>query len=168
MIADEFHNFTKGTSPEAFFAETRKYGAAFTVADQSIRQLPEGTSDFLLPNVSNLIAFRVSARDAEELGLEIGAPSADALRRLTTGEFYMKNVTPALVREGVHARLPARYPSNDRKQKHPIYLPAKIGTEVTAKECVTYSEAHHGRTREEVDRIIDRELTAARAAERTA
>jgi hypothetical protein len=167
VIVDEFHNFTKGTSPEAFFAETRKYGAAFTVADQSIRQLPDGSADYLLPNVSNLICFRVSAKDAEELGPEIGV-NPDALRRLTTGEFYMKNVTPDLVREGVHCQLPVRFASNDRKKKHPLYLPAKRGNEATKGDCYSYSEHHYGRTREEVDRIIDRELQAAYAAERRA
>jgi DNA helicase HerA-like ATPase len=65
VIVDEFHNFTKGTSPEAFFAETRKYGAAFITATQSGNQLDAGALDFILPNVSNVILFRLSGKDAK-------------------------------------------------------------------------------------------------------
>jgi len=168
VIVDEFHNFTKGTSPEAFFAETRKYASSFTVLDQSIRQLPPGSADFLLPNVSTLILFRLSAKDADELAPEIGAPSPDVLRRLKTGEFYMKTITPDAVFEGIHGQLPVRYAANDRKRKHPLYYPRKEGNEATKNDCYRYSEAHYGRTRDEVDRIIDRELDAAYAAERKA
>lgn len=161
VIADEFHNFTKGTSPEAFFAETRKYGAAFITASQSGRQLPDGSLDFILPNVSNLIAFRLSGKDAKELVLEIGAPSENVLVGLKTGETYMKTVMPRIVLTGLHVQMPVRYSSNDRKKKFPLVLPAKLGTEATKGECYGYSESHYGRTRAEVDRLIDSELEAA-------
>jgi hypothetical protein len=169
VIVDEFHNFTKGgNGPEQFLAETRKYGIAFTLASQSIAQLPKGAEDSIFANVSTLISMQVSGKDAALLAPELRVENAASLVDLKTGDMYAKVKRPDLVLTNQYITVPKWFRSGDRKHKFPQYLPLKKGDEASANTCHKYSEEHYGRKREAVETIISTRLEAAYAAERRA
>jgi hypothetical protein len=169
VVADEFHNFTKGgNGPEQFLAETRKYGVAFTLASQAIAQLPKGAEDSIFANVSTLISMQVSAKDAQILAPELRVPEPASLVELKTGDLYAKIKRPELVLTNQMVTVPSWYRSQDRKRKFPQYLPPKQGNETTKDACHKYSEDHYGRPRDVVERLINERLEAAYAAERRA
>jgi DNA helicase HerA-like ATPase len=90
LLIDEFHNFTRGNSHEYLLSETRKYGVALTIADQTIDQLPEGSEASIFGNVSSLIVGRVGARDADRLSKELGLPEPKTLLNLPPYYWYKK------------------------------------------------------------------------------
>jgi len=169
VIVDEFHNFTKGgNGPEQFLAETRKYGVAFTLASQSIAQLPKGAEDSIFANVSTLVSMQVSGKDAQLLAPELRVPEPASLVDLRTGDLYAKIKRPDLVLTNQHITVPKWFRSGDRKRKFPQFLPPKTGTEASANAFHRYSEDHYGRLRDAVERLITQRLEAAYAAERRA
>jgi|GEM_PF-3308048 len=169
VIADEFHNFTKGgNGPEQFLAETRKYGVAFTLASQAIAQLPKGSEDSIFANVSTLVSMQVSAKDAALLAPELRVDNPATLVDLKTGDLFAKIKRPDLVLTNQHIQVPYWYRANDRKKKFPQYLPLKQGTEVTKGRCYSYSQEHYGRPRDVVESLINGRVEAAYAAERRA
>lgn len=105
---DEFHNMSIGQSPEQILSESRKYNIAFTAADQTIAQLPEGSEASIFGNVSTLISGRLGAKDAERVTKELGPPlmSPHTLQGLRNFRWYAKTlradgfVTEAIPFEG--------------------------------------------------------------------
>lgn len=86
LYIDEFQNFTT----EAFasvLAEARKYALTLTVAHQYVAQLSEPVREAVFGNVGNLVAFRLSGRDAERLSAEIGGYAPEVFRDLDRGAF---------------------------------------------------------------------------------
>jgi hypothetical protein len=165
VIADEFHNFTKGgNGPDQLLSESRKYGISFILADQTFGQLSEGAVRSIFTNVSALISFCVSYEDAEKMAGELRVPEPSALIEQRAGELHAKIKTPNLVLTNQHAFLPVRFASHDRKKKFPIYLPTKRGYEVSANDCHRHSRANHGARREIVEARINESLEAALAA----
>lgn len=94
VYIDEFHNATRGNSPEQILSETRKYNIAFTAADQTIAQLPDGSEHAIFGNISTLIAGRLGAQDAERLAKELGYPleGPAPLQGLANYRWYVKTV----------------------------------------------------------------------------
>lgn len=72
-------------------AEGRKYGAALTIATQSLAALPPDDRAGLLANAGTLVSFRVGGEDAEilsrELAFKYGAPT---LTSLDMGEMVVR------------------------------------------------------------------------------
>jgi energy-coupling factor transporter ATP-binding protein EcfA2 len=163
VIADEFHNFTKGgNGPDQLLSESRKYALSFILADQTIGELPVAS---IFANVSLLAVFNVSAKDADQLGPELRMDSPGTLVELKAGEFWAKVKLPDLVLTKQHARLPIWYRSADRKkEKFPLYLQAKNGDECRPADCYRYSRENHGVQRTEVEAQINASLKAATAA----
>jgi hypothetical protein len=84
LIADEFHAYTTASISE-LLSEGRKFGLSAVLAHQFTHQLPKEILAGILGNAGTLIAFRLSAEDAETLGREF-APDVStrtlvALRR---------------------------------------------------------------------------------------
>lgn len=98
LYADEFQAFAgvaEGTWRE-LFSRGRRYGLALTLAHQYPSQLPEGLRDEIFGNVASLVAFNLSAKDAQAVrkelldrpALPVEAPpvSLEALVTLRTGQ----------------------------------------------------------------------------------
>ena len=66
LYIDEFQNFTTD-SISVILSEARKYRLNLVIAHQFIAQLQDKTRDAVFGNVGSMIAFRVGAKDAEEL-----------------------------------------------------------------------------------------------------
>lgn len=165
VIADEFHNFTKGgNGPDQLLSESRKYGITFILADQTFGQLSESAVRSIFSNASAVISFCVSGEDAEILAGELRVQEPLTLIELRSGEFYAKVKRPDLVLTNQHAELPVWYRSNDRKQKFPQYLQAKRGNECRISDLERYSHENYGMWRGEVEAQINESLEAALAA----
>lgn len=95
LYCDEFQSF----ATEAFstiLSEARKYGLCLTLANQFLGQLrsidnyvsgePQGLREAVLGNVANIVAFRVGAKDAQDLAAEIAPDTGvrDPVVRLLT------------------------------------------------------------------------------------
>jgi hypothetical protein len=98
LYADEFQTFagvSEGTWRE-LLSRGRRYGLALTLAHQYPSQLPEGLRDEIFGNVASLVAFGLSAHDAQVVRKELlelpllpvdAQPvSLEALVTLRTGE----------------------------------------------------------------------------------
>lgn len=82
LLADEFHAYTTEGLAQVL-AEGRKFGLCAALAHQHTAQLEPAVQAAILGNVGNLVAFNVSAADAELLAPEfIPEFSADDLVRL--------------------------------------------------------------------------------------
>ncbi|NCN53237.1 type IV secretory system conjugative DNA transfer family protein [Candidatus Wolfebacteria bacterium] len=66
LYIDEFQNFTTD-SISTILSEARKYRLNLVIAHQFIAQLEEKIRDSVFGNVGSMVAFRVGAKDAEEL-----------------------------------------------------------------------------------------------------
>ncbi|MEA2326229.1 MAG: hypothetical protein QOE68_1188, partial [Thermoanaerobaculia bacterium] len=169
IIADEFHNFTKGgTGPDQLLSESRKYNVSFILADQTFEQLSPSAVSQIFTNVSTLVAFCVSFKDAETLAGELHVQNPSNLIEQPTGTFHAKVKWPTLVLTSEDVEMRPWFRSSDRKHKFPQYLPAKLGNEAAAADCERYSRANHGMSREIVEARISESLEAAGAAERRA
>jgi hypothetical protein len=94
LAVDELGTFTT----EAFahgVSEARKFKLAVLMASQFSRQLPPNLRSALKANVANMIAFELSAEDAEEMAMEIGlnARNAHLLTQMRAGEVWLKTAT---------------------------------------------------------------------------
>jgi type IV secretory pathway TraG/TraD family ATPase VirD4 len=73
LYADEFQTFAgvaEGTWRE-LLSRGRRYGLALTLAHQHPSQLPRGLQDEILVNVGSIVAFGLSAKDAEVVRKEL-------------------------------------------------------------------------------------------------
>ena len=73
LYADEFQTFAgvaEGTWRE-LLSRGRRYGLALTLAHQHPSQLPHGLQDEILGNVASIVAFGLSAKDAEVVRKEL-------------------------------------------------------------------------------------------------
>ncbi len=73
LYADEFQTFAgvaEGTWRE-LLSRGRRYGVALTLAHQHPSQLPRGLQDEILGNVASIVAFGLSAKDAEVVRKEL-------------------------------------------------------------------------------------------------
>ena len=84
IYIDEFQNFTTDAFA-SMLSEIRKYGVSITAANQYLDQLSFEVRSSVFGNVGNLIVFRVSARDAENLSHEIGEFVPSQFRDLECG-----------------------------------------------------------------------------------
>jgi hypothetical protein len=66
LYVDEFQNFATD-SFATILSEARKYGLNLTVANQYIDQMPMEVRDAVFGNVGSIIAFRMSADDANKM-----------------------------------------------------------------------------------------------------
>lgn len=84
VLVDEMHTIP-GADYEAFLAELAKYGAALTLATQSLTRLNvldkeqhRALPATLFANIDGLFAFQVSAEDARYLARELGGEADEA------------------------------------------------------------------------------------------
>lgn len=144
VFIDEFHNLTRGNSQEHLLSETRKYGIALTLADQTIDQLPEGSEAGIFGNVSSLIIGRVGARDSERLSKELGLQEARALLTLPAYHWYLKVVNRGAVSDPLLIR--------------GLEPPTKRGDETTLDSVIRWSSQNFGSDWAKIDRELNRFL----------
>lgn len=81
LYADEFQNYTT-TGFVRILAETRKYGLALTLANQTLSSLETAVAQSILANVGSVFAFRCGREDAEALYTRIGLDSPGRIENL--------------------------------------------------------------------------------------
>lgn len=91
---DEFQNFTTDAFASAL-SEARKYRLNLTLAHQYLDQLDPAVRSAVFGNVGSIIAFRVSAGDAEHLSRELGDYVPTVFSDLSRGQ-----VCARLMQEG--------------------------------------------------------------------
>lgn len=141
LYVDEFYNFSTDIFP-SILSEARKYRLNLILAHQYMAQLTYDTKHAVLGNVGSIIAFRIGAKDAEELELEF-EPNYDieSLRKQNNHEIYFKLLTDGIPAEPSFARTSP---------------PAGHWTvsEASKEEVIAKSKKRFTRNREEVERDI--------------
>ena len=94
LYADEFQNFATD-SFATILSEARKYRLSLTLAHQFLAQLPLSLRQAVLGNAGSIVAFRISADDAETLSPEFGLPSPSAFTDLPNFHAWAR-----LIRDG--------------------------------------------------------------------
>ncbi|MCF6743556.1 type IV secretory system conjugative DNA transfer family protein [Blastococcus sp. KM273128] len=84
-VQDYLHT---GTPLDEVLAQTRGYGAGFTLAHQFLRQLPEGMQSAVLANARSRVAFQLSEADARVIARGHPELSPDDLTALGAFEIY--------------------------------------------------------------------------------
>ena len=99
LYVDEFQNFASPAFA-TILSEARKYRLNLVLANQFAAQLPEEIRDAVLGNVSTMIVFRVSAKDAAVLAPELGHPNPAALAGTPNFHAIVRHgtATPEVVR----------------------------------------------------------------------
>lgn len=85
LVIDEFANFTNETFA-SILSESRKYGLTLTIGSQYLDQASQSINQAIFGNVGSIIAFRVSADDADRLAREIGSYPPPRYRELERGD----------------------------------------------------------------------------------
>jgi len=142
VYIDEFHNFTRGESPEYILSETRKYGVFLTLADQTIAQLPEGSEQAIFGNVAVIVCGGVGAEDAKRLAGEFRLSEPGVLQDLTTGEWFLR----------VRGKDAIHFKGKDA-ENGAGYLPQPDPWRIKRR-----SRALYGRERKEIERALNRIL----------
>ena len=142
LVIDEFHNYATD-SLALMLAEARKYHVGLTLANQHVGQLTGEIRDALLGNVGSILSFRLGATDAVAMEA-ILAPSSISAQHLITLPDY--TAYGRLLVEG---------------HRTPVFtlqtLPSPVDHDEARAEVIRgLSREAYGRSREEVDREINR------------
>lgn len=93
-VQDYLHT---GTPLDEVLAQTRGYGAGFTMAHQFLRQLPESMQSAVLANARSRVAFQLSEADARVIARGHPELTPDDLTALGAFEIYASLFTGAVV-----------------------------------------------------------------------
>jgi energy-coupling factor transporter ATP-binding protein EcfA2 len=145
IIADEFHNFTAGINVDTTFGESRKYGTHYIVTSQTRKQLGEN-ADVIAGNVSHIIAFRMSATDAEEIEKNIGSRKEDFSELVMIPNYSFRALT---MDDG------QPIPSNSVKL---FEFPELTGQEVPARKAIAWASENTGTEKEIIQKQIQEAL----------
>ena len=149
LVVDEFHNYATD-SLALMLAEARKYHVGLTLANQHVGQLTSEIRDALLGNVGSILSFRLGATDAVAMESML-APSSISAQHLITLPDYT-----------AYGRLLVT------GHRTPVFtlqtLPSPVdhdaGRAEMIREC---SRESYGRSREQVDREINRRSNMERS-----
>lgn len=141
LYIDEFHKIRSGAL-DATFAEARKYRLNLTIAHQYLRQISQNTLDAVLGNAGTTICFRAGAKDAEILAEQSGEYSSQTYTNLSNGQVVASCLQNGEPMSPVIAKT-LLLPSYSKRRAELI------------KNVSSYK---YGRTREKVERSINREL----------
>lgn len=90
LYVDEFQNIATKTF-ENILAEARKFGLNLTVANQNLSQLSPSLRSSLFGNVASIVAFQISAEDAEIMASEMKPVfETQDMINLSEREIYVK------------------------------------------------------------------------------
>jgi hypothetical protein len=89
LYVDEFQNVITD-SFTTMLSEARKYGLGIHITNQYFSQLPESLRNAILGNVGTLLAFEVSAEDAEILVKEFAPFTKEDFFNLKKYNFYLR------------------------------------------------------------------------------
>ncbi len=118
LYVDEFQNITT-SSFGTMLSEARKYGLGIHLTNQYFSQLQEEMRNAILGNVGTLLAFEVSAEDAEILEKEFAPFTREDFFNLQKYNFYIRLMIAGKMStafSGVSLP-PAGYPNHDMAEK---------------------------------------------------
>ena len=154
LYIDEFQK-VRTSSIDDTLSEARKYRLNLILAHQYLKQINVDTHNAVFGNAGNTFAFRVSAEDAEELARHHTKYSPETYTGLDNGRVIASCLQSGTPRSPVQVRTPdfVVVYSDRRRQR-----------------ICNVSAYRYGRTRQKVERAINRELgiTAWRAAKANA
>lgn len=147
LVIDEFASFVSESFAE-LLAESRKYGLGLVLSHQYLAQLDDGLRAALLGNAGSLVAFRLGADDAGEIGREF-SPEVDPEDLVKLDRYQ---VALRLAVEGVSTRAFTA-----------TTLPPVAELVGRAETIRAISGERYGRPRRQVEEDILRELGVASA-----
>lgn len=105
VYLDEFHSFTShaNVSYEKLLSRARKYRLPLTLAHQQTGQLPTDLVREIFGNVSTMVSFLVSRRDANRIGRECIRDDRPGQETVAPEELVTLNVGEAFTKIGTHA-----------------------------------------------------------------
>ena len=105
VYLDEFHSFTAhaNVSYEKLLSRARKYRLPLTLAHQQTGQLPSSLMQEVFGNVSTLVSFLVSRRDAERIGRECIRDDQPGRQTVDAEDLVTLDVGNAFTKIGTHA-----------------------------------------------------------------
>ena len=89
LVADEFQNFATD-SFGTILSESRKWRLNLVAVNQQLAQLPENLKHAVFGNAGTLVAFRVGAQDADQIGAELGMNNPAALRETSNYKAWIR------------------------------------------------------------------------------
>lgn len=89
LYVDEFQTYIT-SSFEKILSEAGKYRLNLTLANQFLKQLPDGLQAAILDNVGTLVCFRTGTDVARRLERELGSFTADDVANLDRGEAVVR------------------------------------------------------------------------------
>jgi len=92
LIVDEWQNFASDSFAH-ILSEARKMKLSLVLANQFMAQASERLRAAVLGNVATIVAFQLSADDADTIAAEIGLKRGDMLTQLSVGEVWAKHAT---------------------------------------------------------------------------
>jgi type IV secretory pathway TraG/TraD family ATPase VirD4 len=145
VIVDEFHNFTDAIDVDVTFGESRKNGTRYIVTTQTRKQLKEN-AEIVEGNVSHILAFRMSAKDAEAIIKELGDDFVDntdyrQLVKLNNFQFRALSMEDGSPMPSTNVSL--------------IEHPELYGDEVPARKATAWAKANAGTLKDEINKQID-------------
>ncbi|MBI5515250.1 MAG: type IV secretion system DNA-binding domain-containing protein [Deltaproteobacteria bacterium] len=145
LVVDEFASFVSESFAE-LLSEARKYGLGLVLSNQYLAQLDPNLRAALLGNAGTLIAFRLGADDADEIGREFAPEVAsEDLVRLDRHQIALR-----LAVEGVSTRAFTA-----------TTLAPRIDLVGRAETIRAVSRERYGRLRETVEEEIAQDLGVA-------
>jgi hypothetical protein len=105
VYLDEFHSFTShaNISYEKLLSRARKYRLPLTLAHQQTGQIPTDLVREIFGNVSTLVSFLVSRRDANRISRECIRDDRPGRETVAPEELVTLNVGDAFTKIGTHA-----------------------------------------------------------------
>ena len=144
LYVDEFQNFATD-SFATILSEARKYGLNLTVANQYISQMSETVRNAVFGNVGTMICFRVSADDSPILAKQFEPQfEPNDLLQMHNRNFIINMVINGEKQPAFSART-LNLPPPQTNLLH---------------EIIQHTREHYGRSREEVEAIIERNIIA--------
>ena len=107
LHADEFHSFTTNAFASVL-SEARKYGLCLSIGGQYLSQASDKVLDAIFGNVGNIICFRVSSEDADQMAATIGYFHPRVLRDLHRGQICARFTSAGQIRQACLAKTTAR------------------------------------------------------------
>ena len=134
LYADEFQKFATEDFA-TLFAEARKFGVAVTVAHQFRDQLDERNRNAVL-NAGNLVVFRISGADAEELSPEFShTPNPERLERIEEEIIEGEEAIKAVSQNPIDFILHATHMNEDvRMVRETLLTPLQYAIETVDKD----------------------------------
>jgi hypothetical protein len=144
VIIDEAHNYLDLVDLDTMFAEGRKNGIHYILANQTIRQMKNSGNDndaIAFGNASHIFSFRISASDSEQVASNFGNEEVDR-ELVMLPNYHFKALT---MRDGTPVA------------SDPVALtdrPELVGDEMQARKAMAWAAENTGTPKAEIAKQI--------------